>query len=91
MKKSGNVRVIKNVKVGVEQPRVDLRAKRVRVAPRIPRRMVPVKISKDKGRWGRGKKRRVESPSARDRGRTKRRNIGIQKRDRRVAEVHFDA
>ena len=48
MKKSGSVRVVKNFQVGRKKPRVDFRAKRVRVALQVPRRVVSVKVSKMK-------------------------------------------
>ena len=83
--KSRRVRVIKNFKVGRENPRVDLRAKRVRMVLRVPRGVVGIKIPKDGG-WG----RRVESPRARERRRTKGRNIEVEKGKSAGTEVDFD-
>ena len=91
MKKSRRVRVIKNIKIGRQKPRVDFRAKRVRVALRVPRGMMGVKIPKDEGGGGRRKERGVESPRARDRrGSAKGRNIGVEKGECGRTEVNFD-
>ena len=70
---------------------MDLRAKRVRMALRVPGGVVGVKIPKDEGRWGRREMRRVKDPSARGRRGAKRGDIDIKKRNGAVAEVQVGA
>ena len=64
MQVSWSVRVIKSVKIRRKNPRVELRAIRVRGAPSVPRGVVTVKIPKDESSWGGRKNGRRKRPRA---------------------------
>lgn len=65
---------------------MDVRAKRVSAALSVPRRVVSIEVTKDKGRRGRRQKRRVKPRGTRRVGR----RVNIKKRERTIVEVNLD-
>ena len=91
MHESGSVGVVKNLKIGSKTPRVDLRAKSVGVAQRIPSGVVTIKIPKDEGVGGGWKRGRSEAPRASlsTRG-VDGRDVHVKERELNRAEVNKD-
>jgi len=69
VKKSVSGRVVKTLQRRRKEPGMDVRAKRVSAALRVPGRVVSIEVTKDEGRRGRRQKRRVKPRGTRRVGR----------------------